>query len=93
MRYCSNLACSNPNNYYMETEGGFCSSCGTELTPYIQCLCGKQSFNPKFLPKFCTGCGVAVTPTHLGQCMKAQLHEIVQQVSQKLSVAEQIRLN
>ena len=89
MRYCPNTVCDT----YGSGTGAFCPECGTELVPFIQCLCGKESFNPKqfpsghrtLLPKFCEGCGVALTDTYLGQCMAAHLKGLVGQIAEKYS--------
>ena len=79
MNYCGNKKC--PRNVgFTETEGEFCDTCGTELTPYIKCQCGKKDFNPKLIPLFCSQCGVELTVDYLGKCMSRQLCEMLEKL-------------
>lgn len=93
MRYCGNRDC--PQTRYFSDDEEWCSVCRTSLTPCIRCLCGEEELNPRnpHEVKACKYCGERFTPTYVGQCMKAQLGELVQQVSQKLSSVQQISLN
>lgn len=82
MKYCGSHACQS-TMWYHDAEM-FCRSCGKELTPEINCLCGYNSFNPKSnLPAFCSHCGAALTEAYLGQCMAAQLRGMVQEIAKK----------
>ena len=92
MRYCPNDQCG----CYGSGTGTFCPDCGTELVPFIRCRCGKEEFNPKqfpsgersLLPKFCEGCGTALTDAYLGQCMAAQLQDMVGAIAEKASTLD-----
>ena len=83
-QYCGNRACQWTLGYYADEK--FCLECGTELTPYIQCLCGKRALNPKRLPAYCDQCGVQMTVEYLGKCMGKQLGGMVNEISQQVSV-------
>lgn len=82
MKYCPSEGCKKAWGYW-DNEGDYCRVCGTELTPYIDCLCGKPNkatYNPNALPAFAACCGAKITEAFLGQCMAKQLKEMLKAV-------------
>ena len=79
MRYCGNTTCSRQMGY-CDDAATYCGECGTELTPYIQCLCGQGSSSPKIPKAFCLACGVRLTNEYLGRCMSQQLAGMVKEI-------------
>mgnify|MGYP001585284881 CR=1 FL=1 len=88
MRYCGNHDCRQAR-YFGEDEV-YCSRCRQELTPCIQCLCLEEEFNPKNPTevKACPSCGERLTDTYLGQCMAAQLKQMVGTIAEKASALD-----
>ena len=81
MKYCAECT-SWAGNIYQDGEQ-FCREHGTELTPEIQCLCGKATYHPRSGQKFCASCGEAFTPAYLGRCMATQLKGLVGAIAEK----------
>ena len=89
MRYCPNSQCSQPV-WQSKYDGAYCGACGEELTPCIQCRCGKTEYNPRtpeWMPTFCPHCRAEFTDAYLGQCMAAQLKGLVAEISQKYATS------
>ena len=80
MKYCGNIKCTTTGPYI--DRDNFCEICGTELTPFIECACGKSTYNPRQrVPLlFCTYCGAKWTEDYLSQCMKVQLGKMVDEI-------------
>ena len=85
MRYCPKTDCTRQLGY-ADHEATFCGNCGTELTPYIVCLCGKDAYTPRLPHAYCLGCGVQFTEAYLGQCMATQLKGIVKEITEQQMV-------
>lgn len=79
MKYCAQDGCG----YLGMNLENFCEECGTELTPYIQCLCGQKSFHPTTHPLFCNWCGTSLTEEYLGRCISAYLKGMVKDITER----------
>lgn len=85
MMYCGNTACLS-TVWKCDSDGAFCQGCGQELTPCIQCLCGKNEYNPrtpKYMPTYCGHCGKQFTEAYLSECMRQQLGQMVNKIAAK----------
>ena len=77
MRYCGEKTCRNDLGQWVDGQD-YCADCGTELTPYVECVCGGMGrYNPKRLPKFTPCCGIQLTEDVLAQSMSKQLKTMV----------------
>ena len=85
MRYCPKTTCARQLGY-IDSEATFCADCGTEVIPYIACLCGKDSYTPKLPKTYCRSCGAQFTDAYLGQCMATQLKGIVKEITEQQAV-------
>ena len=83
MNYCANQSCQKRD--WFDEADAFCSRCGGDLTPCVQCLCGDGEYNPKWPDKACRGCGTRWTEAYLATCMSVQLKGLVSQIAEKFA--------
>ena len=89
MKYCPNAVECGEMRYFSNHEL-WCSQCREELTPCIRCLCGGSEVHPRYPleAKACPRCGERFTEAYLGQCMAAQLREMVSEIAARKGVDE-----